>query len=185
MVKKANVILQNVYENYSAPDGGGDKGTAHTYIDIYQKEMTKTSNISLLEIGVWEGHSIAMWQEYFQDSEILGIDINLDKLKFDVPAIICDATNATSIEESLSGMQFDYIIDDGSHEVQHQLTSQLLLQKYLKTGGKYFIEDIVSDSALKQIEQSLEKQGLTYKVYDHRHIKQRSDDILVVIHKVE
>lgn len=185
MVKKTNVSLQDVYENYCAPDGGGDKGTAHTYIDIYQKEMTKTSGISLLEIGVWEGHSIAMWQKYFHDSEILGIDINLDRLQFDVPAVICDATNAISIEENLSGMQFDYIIDDGSHQVQHQLTSQLLLWEYLKPGGKYFIEDIVNDSALKQIEVALQKQDLTYKIYDHRHIKNRSDDIMVVIIKVE
>lgn len=185
MVAKANVSLQSVYEKYSAPDGGGDKGTAHTYIDIYEKKMTKTSGISLLEIGVWEGHSLAMWEEYFKDSTIWGIDIKLDRLKYSVPAKICDATDAVAIENTLGEMQFDYIIDDGSHLVQHQVTSRQLLWKHLKVGGKYFIEDIVSDAALRQIEESLFLDGLTYEVYDYRYIKKRSDDILVVIHKVE
>lgn len=185
MVAKANVSLQSVYEKYSAPDGGGDKGTAHTYIDIYEKEMTKTSGISLLEIGVWEGHSLAMWEEYFKDSTIWGIDIKLDRLKYTVPAKICDATDATAIEANFSGMDFNYIIDDGSHLVQHQVISRQLLWNHLKVGGKYFIEDIVSDAALRQIEQSLSLDGLTYKVYDHRYMKNRSDDIMVVIHKVE
>jgi len=183
MVSKANLSLSDVYKNYSAPDKGGDKGTAHSYLGIYEAEMTKTKNVALLEIGVWEGHSIAMWQEYLTDSYVLGIDVKLDKVKFKINSKLCNATNEKQIRQTLEGMQFDYIIDDGSHAAHDQILSRRLLWDYLKISGKYFIEDIANDRALKQVRESLG--NLEHRLYDNRQIKNRSDDILIVIDKVE
>jgi hypothetical protein len=176
------ISLSEIYPKYSAPDGGGDKGTAHTYIEIYEKEMSKTTDISLLEIGVWEGHSLAMWQEYFRDSYILGLDIDLGKVRedlFDINAITADATKPLEMKLGI----FDYIIDDGSHNVHDQIASLSLLWDNLASKGKYFIEDIRNSEALAQIKNFLNNREATYRVYDNRHIKNRSDDILLVIDK--
>jgi hypothetical protein len=180
--EKANLTLGEIYTKYSAPDGGGDKGTAHTYIEIYEKEMTRTNGIRLLEIGVWEGHSLAMWQEYFDDSYILGLDIDLSKLDssfLPINAVMLDATKPFELEIG----KYDYIIDDGSHNVEDQIASLRLLWDNLLGAGKYFIEDIRDLQALAQIEDYLVALGVTYRVYDHRDLKNRWDDIMVVIDK--
>jgi hypothetical protein len=180
LVKETNVTLQEVYAQFSSPDCGGDKGTQHSYIDIYAAEMEKTHGISLLEIGVWEGHSIAMWQSYFKDSQILGVDITDNNVKFDIPLLIADATKPIS---KIAGKQFDYIIDDGSHLVSDQMATFELLWGNLKQGGKYFIEDIFGSQELSQLEAKFTKLGLTFRIYDCRAYKQRFDDILLVVHK--
>ena len=172
--------LEEIYKNFSAPEGGGDKGTAHSYIGIYEQEMAKTEVISLLEIGIWEGHSIAMWQSYFKDSEILGVDITDKRLKFDIPVLLADATKPIP---ALFDRKFDYIIDDGSHLVHDQIASFELLWGNLKIGGKYFIEDILGDKELAQLRDRLTELGVRFKVYDCRNVKGRLDDILLVAEK--
>jgi len=174
------VSLSIIYSRFSAKDGGGDKGTAHSYIEIYEKEMTKTDGISLLEIGVWQGHSIKMWQEYFTDSEVIGVDVVKNKLIFNVPVLLADATQPIP---QLEGKTFDYIIDDGSHLLHDQIASFDLLWGKVKEGGKYFIEDIIGDAELQELEQMLSRRGISYTTYDNRLIKGRSDDIMIVATK--
>ena len=45
-----------------------DKGTeyfeAHGYTEIYNDYISDTDNINLLEIGIWHGDSVRMWNEY-------------------------------------------------------------------------------------------------------------------------
>jgi hypothetical protein len=68
--------LREIYENYKGPDGWGDKGTAHTYIDEYAKLLKPyRKNSTVLEIGIAFGHSMEMWCDYFIDSDIIGADI--------------------------------------------------------------------------------------------------------------
>lgn len=181
MDEKTNLSLGQIYQKYQAPDGGGDKGTAHTYIEIYEREMSKTNGISLLEIGIWEGHSIAMWQDYFANSTVVGIDIDLGKIQF--PLRFAIKADATKPVKELANLRFDYIIDDGSHNVNDQISSLRLLWDNLKAGGKYFIEDIRGDNELVTIESVLRTEKMSYRVYDNRSIKNRSDDIMVVVDK--
>ena len=172
--------LSDVYEKYSSPDGGGDKGSLHSYIEVYEREMTKLRNIDLLEIGVWEGHSLAMWQEYFKASRIIGLDIDLAKCRFEVDARQCDATSEEALNFTLGDATFDYIIDDGSHQPAHQVRSFELLWDRVKPGGKYFIEDIDNDEALVRIGETIAKMGVEFTVYDLRYKKGRWDDLMVV-----
>lgn len=181
MEKEALLKLAEIYKNFQAPDGGGDKGTAHSYIEIYEAEMTKTKGIALLEIGVWEGHSIAMWEQYFEDSEVIGIDISLDKVRFDLRS--CIKADATKPIKHLIADAFDYIIDDGSHKLQDQIASFEWLWDYVKPGGKYFIEDIVNDQALSDLKAYMASKQVEIKIYDNRSVKGRRDDILLVATK--
>lgn len=182
MAKQADVALQDIYKKYMMSDAGGDKGTAHSYIDIYA-EMLDPSK-SLLEIGVFMGHSLAMFQEYFQ-GEVLGLEIRDKLVVFDVPYVVCDATKADQVGETLAGKQFDYIIDDGSHSLKDQLASLKILWNYLKPGGIYFIEDIRDFGAVKSL---LEAGIILWPeqvwFWDLRRKKNRSDDLLLAFRKV-
>lgn len=176
--------LQEIYNKYSMNDCGGDKGTMHSYIEIYE-EIFKNSrkNISLLEIGIYEGHSLMMWSEYFEDSKIFGIDINIDIIKFEIPNnvnVICgDANNKTTLRY-LQDYKFDYIIDDGSHKINDQLVSYVEYSSLLKNGGTYIIEDIANIDGDRDKFLNLSSNA---EIIDLRHKKNRYDDVMVVIKK--
>jgi SAM-dependent methyltransferase len=172
--------LSDVYPRYSLPDRGGDKGTLHSYIEVYEREMVKTRDIDLLEIGVWEGHSLAMWDEYLQGSRVVGLDVDVSRCRFTVDARVCDATNPEALALALGDSAFDYIIDDGSHRPADQIASFNCLWQRLKPNGKYFIEDIAGDKGLGQVSKALADAGIEFVVYDLRSVKGRFDDILLV-----
>jgi hypothetical protein len=121
-----------------------------------------------------------MWQEYFVDSEIIGIDIDPTKLLYAVPLIIGDATKHI---KQLNDREFDYIIDDGSHRLDDQIASFVLLWNKVKSGGKYFIEDIAGESQKNALHHMLSIAGIEHSVYDNRRVKGRSDDIIIVATK--
>jgi cephalosporin hydroxylase len=179
--------LQQAYEPYQMNDAGGDKGTAHSYIDIYADLISAVGNKSLLEIGVWAGHSLKMWADYLPNSRIVGLDIDLSRLVFNVDGfevLLCDATKQAEIKDKVSGM-FDYIIDDGNHTFEAQIMAFYNLWDYLLVGGKYFIEDVLNMDVAKSLsEQICEFTGMAVQIYDLTAVKGRSDDILVQITKV-
>ena len=177
--------LQEIYHNFQDADGWGDKGTAHSYIDVYAEHLTKRFGVNFLEIGVQLGHSIAMWQDYFVDSQVHGIDVTLSNIIFDnlENVSVCDATVQEQVDSCFEGKSFDYIIDDGSHRVADQIKSLEIFYSYLKDFGQYFIEDVDGDSSLLSIKNYLQQNNMSYKVYDLRSIKNRYDDILIVITK--
>lgn len=176
--------LNEIYQKYQMADCGGDKGTAHSYMPIYEKFFqNKRSNISLLEIGVYQGHSLKMWEEYFDDSEITGIDINLKQMKFPIGELQlhqCDATDTSKLQILFNDKKFNYIIDDGSHLLRHQLKSFEILFPYLKDGGVYFIEDVLDIDNSKHL---FEKLHANVQIMDFRSQKGRHDDVLIVIEK--
>ena len=179
--------LQDVYKSYQMADAGGDKGTAHSYIDIYGREILAEKNVSLLEIGIWQGHSLKMWADYLPDSRIVGLDIDLSKLIFEpegFEVLLCDATKHDEIKGKLFGT-FDYIIDDGSHRANDQIDTFYYLWHYLKVGGKYFIEDVIGmDIANDLAEKILNFTGIEPQIYDLIYVKGRSDDVLIQVTKI-
>lgn len=178
--------LQEIYKKYSMNDCGGDKGTMHSYIETYEEifNSKSISDISILEIGVYEGHSLMMWSEFFENSKIYGIDINIDKIKFTFPTnvtlIHSDINSPTLHKTELFNAEFDYIIDDGSHNLSDQIKSYHLLWPKLKKGGVYIIEDIQN---IDQDKQKFLELSNNVKIHDLRHHKNRYDDVLISIYK--
>ncbi len=175
------MTLHDVFALHQGVTGGGDKGSLHSYIEVYQKQMRRRRNIDLLEIGVWEGQSLAMWQDYFTDSRIVGVDIDLARCTAEVDARLCDATNPGKLQAALGDMQFDYIIDDGSHHLAHQVASFGALWHRVKPAGRYFIEDIQSDHDLAVLVRTVEDAGGKPTVFDLRSLKGRYDDLLLMV----
>jgi hypothetical protein len=174
--------LAEVYQDYSAPAGWGDKGTAHDYLPVYEREITKRNGVTLLEIGVYAGHSIAMWDAYLTDSTVIGIDIDLSHLEMAHHLVRhCDGTNPQAVAEQLPDVTFDYVIDDGSHTLQDQLLSLGVFLPLMNPDGRYFIEDIVGDEALAAITANLDALGYDYDVYDGRGPGRQPDEIMVTV----
>lgn len=143
-----------------------DKGSAyynrHFYSRVYEHYLAplRTAGMTLVEIGLLrhdvqqatEGNafrdapSLFMWDEYFEQAEILGIDIAdfsaavRGKIRF----ARADQSNRTELLAAVASSQkpLRVIIDDGSHASHHQQITLACLFPKLVRGGLYFIEDL-------------------------------------------
>lgn len=128
---------------------GTDKASSgHNYLQYYEKffEPMREQPLDILEIGIWEGASLAMWQQYFTTARIFGIDID-DKTQYNdqrIMTFICDQGNPQQLQDFIKKVPpFDIVIDDGSHDGLHQWTSFINLFPEMKSGGMYIIEDLL------------------------------------------
>jgi len=174
--------LNEIYLKYQSPEGHGDKGTAHTYINEYEKLLNDyRENSIVLEIGISHGESLKMWDEYFINSKVYGIDITdqfikelINKNKYNI--IIGNACSEEILKQ-LNDLKFDVVIDDGSHLIDDQVNSFNILKDRMNPNGIYIIEDVnnidLSIDRLTQLHDNI-------KIIDNRHIKNRVDDVLAV-----
>ena len=174
--------LNEIYQNYLGPDGWGDKGTAHTYIEEYEYLLKPYRyNSTILEIGMAYGHSMEMWCDYFIDSRIIGVDITNHGIPEETryKAIFCDATSSEIIPH-IENYKLDVVIDDGSHNPQDQIDSFNLLKNYMSPNGLYIIEDINNMEHIKSYLETI-KEKYSVEIIDNRNKKNRNDDVLVLI----
>lgn len=130
-----------------------DKGTEyfekHGYTEEYAKYIPEKGKNILIEIGIWHGDSLKMWNEYNPDLFIHGIDISnnvfnyikeSDRIKIYI-GNQSDTSFLQMVIHKINGSP-DFIIDDGSHNKEDILNSFKYLYPHLKNGGIYFIEDL-------------------------------------------
>lgn len=166
MMHKTLTELANYHGTDKGTIGPSTEWGAQNYTDIYQSylESYRAKPVSILEIGLgvlgdrWEarivhgrnegGASLKMWYDYFPKGRILGVDVNacphLDNDR--IGTFVADqgkVAELQSVIDAAEGTEFDVIIDDGSHRPDHQQISLGFLFKFLKSGGLYFIEDLM------------------------------------------
>lgn len=184
--------LSNLYDKnkeiYGEAIGTGDKGTIHSYIKcVYTPLFTnrQSDEINLLEIGVGYGYSLLLWENYFINAnKIIGVDINIKQIKFDFiksQIINCNATSQDFLN-LIDNINFDIIIDDGSHNAKDQKESFNLLYSKLNKNGLYIIEDVNNSDSLFDFFKS---KNIPYYFYDGRNFKTRNDDCAFIIYKYE
>lgn len=135
---------------------GTDKHGSHFYARHYQQhfEPWRHRPLKVLEIGVGGledpragGESLRMWKAYFRRASIVGIDI-YDKSFHDESRITtivgsqADPAFLRQVHEQHG--PFDIIIDDGSHFVEHVITTFNVLFPLLAKDGIYAVEDTQS-----------------------------------------
>ena len=173
--------LLEIYNQDTSPDAHGDKGTAHSYIEHYYENAFKPyrdKDITLLEIGIAQGQSLRMWREYFTNARIIGYDIRDNGVQCPGCELVYkDATNSNSFNEINN---LDIVIDDGSHQFDHQLKSLIFLFDKLKSGGLYVIEDVQDIDSTAENFLSFNP---NVQIFDFRNIKNRKDDIIIQILK--
>ncbi len=120
----------------------------HNYTPFYERIFFEREIKNFFEIGISEGPSLLMWQEYFQNATIYGIDLTIPECVKNQPRIKYEITDQSSSSQLLNTLNkwnnpsFDVILDDGGHTVKQQRISLETLWKYVKIGGLYIIEDL-------------------------------------------
>lgn len=133
---------------------GTDKFGYHDYTPNYYKlfKHLKNKPIRLLEIGVGGyqdadrgGESLEVWRDFFPKGQITGIDIQTKEMDLGERVQILKGSQVDP--DFLADLvrdhgPFDIIIDDGSHQNLHVVTSFELLYPTLAPGGIYVAEDV-------------------------------------------
>lgn len=124
-----------------------DKIYHHGYQRIYPWFLNHLINTEpvILEIGFFEGKSIALWNEYLNNPIIHVCDINAQQPTNDYIFHKLDQSKQSDWEffkKLNNNLEFDFILDDGSHIPEHQLLTLNNIWPLLKGGGVYIIEDI-------------------------------------------
>jgi hypothetical protein len=129
---------------------GADKGSfCHNYTDVYARYFAplKEMPIKFLEIGIYKGASVKLWEGYFKNADLHFIDITFKKIQYFSARShyhLCNQESPEGLQKFIdaTGGHFDIIIDDGGHTMNQQITSFCILFPHLKSGGLYIIEDL-------------------------------------------
>lgn len=139
--------MENNYLDELADKYGTDKKIlCHGYTRVYDKLFNnirdKVDNV--IEVGIFDGASVRMWQEYFKNANITALDISEKSVECvkGIDRVTSFLQNATDTN-FWKNLQFkaDIIIDDGSHVIEEQDAMLLAAWDSLKPGGYYVIED--------------------------------------------
>jgi demethylmacrocin O-methyltransferase len=103
----------------------------------------------VLEIGVLNGASLAMWRDYWPQAEVWGFD--KERRETDIQVMYGDQSKPEDLAFATRLGPFDLVIDDGSHVPADQVLGALTLVPHLAPGGLYIIEDVNSPFILDGI----------------------------------
>lgn len=183
--------LQQIWNSLAAAGYETDKGSVHSYIPVYEKILApyRETAKNVLEIGLFNGHSLRMWEDYFISADIYGMDCDEKPHggMADLSGVIADGFNVFigdaaspfDIAKHFLGMKFDVVIEDANHDIEQQLEIYNNLKPYLNKGAIYCIEDIQDIDKHKWLFLSLS--GVNVEIIDRRHIKGRYDDTLILL----
>lgn len=180
--------LLEIYNKHKVGDWP-DKNSVHSYIPVYEELLApyRETAKNILEIGLMSGESLRMWTEYFS-GDVHGIDCSIKPINglADLEQAIADglkisigdATSEADIEKFYGDIMFDVVVDDGSHLLIHQIQSFNILKSKMKPRGVYVIEDAPNiDEDLSEYR----KLHDDVEIVDRRTIKNRFDDVLILI----
>lgn len=175
--------LQNIWDELPMKS---DKGSIHSYLPVYEEIFApyRTKARNILEIGLFNGASLLMWEKYFS-GYVCGVDCSEtphDGMADLRPLInsgehniwIFNAEDPAELEKWFKGLKFDVVIEDAGHDIEQQMKIRHNMKLYLAEGSIYVIEDVQSIDTTKYL---FFPEG---EVIDRRRVKGRYDDILVI-----
>jgi hypothetical protein len=178
---------------------GADKWGKHNYCPVYYdlfKDKRETKGY-VVELGMGEGASLKMWNDFFPNSGIFGLDNELKRVKrFSdltdievdewprISAQVCDQSSIKSLINFTNNVELlretFLFVDDGSHRTSDQFLSAVVLVPFLKDETIYVIEDVHEPEELERMLNT----NFEFS-YDVKSIKcgDRYDDNLIIITK--
>ena len=186
-------IIDELVEKYGGKVVGAHAGgdiSWNGYSDYYFKwfEDLRDKEINVLEIGIFQGRSIAVWSDYFYNGKIYGVDWN-SKWFYDTrdELINLGAYQNNNVEEIFEtnstnhkfecDIKFDIIIDDGDHSLNGQYSTFTNYFHLMKEGGLYIIED-AEHTATSLVEKIGE--GEIIKCSNAREESQRNNKMVLI-----
>jgi hypothetical protein len=173
-----------------------DKATVHSYLPFYAEQFEPhRSYARLLEIGVMSGASLALWREFFYTSELTGIDQRTTWsepggwqawLESDPAVELIWQVDSTRQQVEFD-RPFHFVIDDGDHDWRSQVLTFRNYWPFVKSQGRYYIEDVQDQTSAQALIETLVKWLPTNsaKIYHYRaHRADRQDDQIVWVEKL-
>ena len=145
--------LFHYYESDKAKIFKKKNSKGHGFSEFYTKQLIKFNNkkINILEIGSFAGSSAASFVKYFPQSQVYCFDVSISNFKYkskNIHVYGLDINDEKKVKKKLNEIfeknkfiNFDLIIDDGSHFLSDILHSLNFFFKYLKDDGVFVIED--------------------------------------------
>jgi hypothetical protein len=174
-----------------------DKNTTHSYLELYETLLfsKKETAKHVLEIGVFNGGSIKLWHDYFTQATIYGLDTIKIKYMWDeiknnkrIVLSCFDAYNEDFFYNELvaKNIKFDFMLDDGPHTLDSMKTFIKLYSQIMTEDGILIIEDVPEWEWIELLKNEVpETLKCFVNAYDLRPNKNRYDDIVFVINKMQ
>ena len=174
-----------------------DKNTTHSYLPLYQKLLISKRETAqnVLEVGIYNGGSIKLWDDFFINANVHGLDImsfnniwegikKKEKIKLYTST---DAYNDEFFKTNflIKNIKCDFMLDDGPHTLESMKQFIKLYSQIMTEDGILIIEDVQCwewIEILKSVVPDHLKQFI--RIYDLRKNKGRYDDIVFTIDKL-
>ena len=200
--KKYNVDKSSQREN----PGYNDSNHCHPYSLLYHSlfKNNRNDNLNFCEIGIAEGRSLLLWEEYFPNAQIYGFERwpkwlnNWASNYADKTRVHVDYMNVLTNDEIINPLKktkvmFDCIIDDSTHNFFDMIRIIKLSLSFLKPGGMIIVEDIQKAydeswfyNELSNVKDEFEKIFFVDLEHDRRNSGMvNNDKVLVLIKKGE
>lgn len=172
-----------------------DKGRLHSYLPFYDNlfKPLRNDKINIFEVGFQYGGSCKLWELHFPNAIIRAIDID-STFPFIQDAIDINMQTDFTFSDRVR-MEFkdsmtldaeyfsdfipDIAIDDGSHELEHQIHFIKVVYPLMEKGGILIIEDVQDIDTQRN---DFEKLNLHFEIIDFR-LSGRADDVLLIFKK--
>jgi Methyltransferase domain len=119
------------------------------YFEIYHRHLCRFvgREVTVVEVGVYSGGSLAMWRDYFGEGcQIHGVDIQPECEAYEnshTKIHIGDQADRSFWQDFRRAVQaVDILIDDGGHSPEQQMVTLEEMLPHLRPGGVYICEDV-------------------------------------------
>ena len=146
---------------------GGDKMSPerHGYADDYARLLSRWTAPTIVEVGVFQGASLAIWCDLFPEGTVIGLDLDLNRFfahrhsliaqgafSRNFPMVVGDwdayAPNVQVLRQALRGKTVDVVVDDGPHTDMAVLTVLNVMLPVLSPQFTYIVEDMANGETL-------------------------------------
>lgn len=178
-------------------DTSTDINTLHSYVPTLEQLFApiRDKQLNILLLNVEHGGTLIMCHSYFSNCTIHGVDPSPpDRFRyhtFHEPNVTIypstDPTDVNFVDSAFlhNGIKFDIILDDTNP--RNSITQSNVIRLYtqlLNPGGMLIIQDIQAMYEADYLKSIVpEELQSNVEIVDLRHVKERYDDILFIVHK--
>ena len=146
-------------------------------------------------MGIYNGGSIKLWSDFFTNAVVYGLDtMNINDvwegIKNNVRIVLHTSTDAYNNDLFVNNflnknIKCDFMLDDGPHTLESMIQFISLYSQIMTDDGILIIEDVQSIDWIDTLKNAVPEHLKPFiKVYDLRPTKNRYDDIVFTIDKV-
>lgn len=146
---KAYLPVNPLWEYFSNHKAGPGLWKWNHYFDAYHRHFApfRNQDVNILEIGIYSGGSLGMWQQYFgEHCHIYGVDIEEACKSYEsekISVFIGDQQDRdfwANFRSKAPAIQI--LIDDGGHTPEQQMVTLEEMLPHMPAGSVYVCEDI-------------------------------------------